>query len=102
MLGSADGCLPVTADYGVIVTGGNARLIQALTENVPVLYSMPVREIYYGSSGITVVTQEGRAISADACVVTVPLGVLKAGHIDFKPQLPPSKVGAISRLGCVT
>lgn len=32
-------------------------------------------------------------------IVTVPLGVLKAGDIKFVPALPKSKLGAIDRLG---
>ena len=36
---------------------------------------------------------------ADSVVVTVPLGVLKAGTIAFDPPLPVDKLGAIERLG---
>ena len=38
-------------------------------------------------------------VSADACVVTVPLGVLKRGAPAFSPPLPPRKLQAIKRLG---
>jgi monoamine oxidase len=34
-------------------------------------------------------------------LVTVPLGVLKAGGIEFAPALPDEKLGAIDRLGMV-
>ena len=37
--------------------------------------------------------------SARAVVVTVPLGVLKAGAIKFRPALPRRKLSAISKLG---
>lgn len=36
---------------------------------------------------------------ADAVVVTVPLGVLKAGTISFHPPLPEWKTQAINNLG---
>lgn len=36
---------------------------------------------------------------ADRVVVTVPLGVLKAGRIRFEPPLPPARQEAIQRLG---
>lgn len=36
---------------------------------------------------------------ADAVIVTVPLGVLKAGVVKFQPPLSARKQGAISRLG---
>ena len=37
--------------------------------------------------------------AGDAVLVTVPLGVLKAGSIAFVPPLPERKQGAIQRLG---
>lgn len=37
--------------------------------------------------------------TGDAVIVTVPLGVLKAGVIQFQPPLSARKQGAISRLG---
>ena len=56
-------------------------------------------------AGVKVVCQaEGGAGSgtiheADRLVVTVPLGVLKAGRIRFDPPLPTQKQAAIERLG---
>lgn len=83
-----------------VAAGGNARLVQALAEDVPVLYNTPVASVDYGGGGVTVTTVEGSAVVADACIVTVPLGVLKADTIDFQPPLPEAKRQAISRLGC--
>jgi polyamine oxidase len=80
--------------------GGTAQLVKALARGVPVLFNSPAARVHYGARGVTVVTTQGRAITADACIVTVPLGVLKAGKIDFCPPLPKAKVRAIKRLGC--
>jgi Flavin containing amine oxidoreductase len=74
--------------------------VQGLTKGVPILYNSPAARVHYGTSGVTVVTTQGRAITADACIVTVPLGVLKANKIDFFPPLPKAKANAIKRLGC--
>ena len=41
----------------------------------------------------------GEGIEADAVLITVPLGVLKARSVTFKPPLPPWKRQAIERLG---
>ena len=38
-------------------------------------------------------------MDADRVIVTVPLGVLKAGTIAFDPPLPEEKQQAIERLG---
>lgn len=82
--------------------GGTAQLVDGLTKGVPILYNSPASRVHYGTSGVTVVTTQGRAITADACVVTVPLGVLKAGKISFMPPLPTAKATAIKRLGCAS
>lgn len=81
--------------------GGTAQLVEGLTKDVPILYNSPAARVHYGTSGVTVVTTQGRAITADACIVTVPLGVLKANKISFFPPLPKAKASAIKRLGCV-
>lgn len=43
--------------------------------------------------------EDGRNFLADAAILTVPLGVLKAKLIEFEPKLPDWKVSAISDLG---
>lgn len=43
--------------------------------------------------------ESGDKLEGDAVLVTVPLGVLKAGTIVFDPPLPPWKASAISKLG---
>jgi len=45
------------------------------------------------------VTTDAQTFEADAVVVTVPLGVLKSGSIEFVPALPTRKQTAIERLG---
>ena len=46
-----------------------------------------------------VVTEGGKVYDADAAVITVPLGVLKANLIKFEPRLPEWKEAAINDLG---
>jgi len=63
-----------------------------------------VKEIAYNDAGVKVTTTKGQSYSADAVVVTLPLGVLKrtkgqSGHITFTPELPKAKREAMGRLG---
>jgi len=52
------------------------------------------------AAGIVVVTaRDGRTCRAARAVVTVSLGVLKAGALAFAPPLSEAKRGAIARLG---
>jgi len=53
----------------------------------------------HATEGCTVLTAGGERYDVDCCIVTVPLGVLKAGAIRFAPALPPSKQAAIARIG---
>lgn len=48
---------------------------------------------------VTVTTVEGRVFEADAVVIAVPLGVLKADLLQFEPRLPEWKAEAIADLG---
>lgn len=48
---------------------------------------------------MAVVTGAGSVLTADAVVVTVPLGVLKAGALRFVPELPAWKQEAVRKLG---
>ena len=48
---------------------------------------------------ISVTTRDGRVYTADQVIITVPLGILKAKDIIFKPNLPQSKQDAIGRIG---
>ncbi|KDP30478.1 hypothetical protein JCGZ_16157 [Jatropha curcas] len=78
--------------------GGNGRLVQALAENVPILYEKTVHTIRYGSDGVQVVSGS-QVFEGDMALCTVPLGVLKSGSIKFIPELPQRKLDGIKRLG---
>jgi len=65
---------------------------------------VPVTEILLGREGVTVRTEASpdapaKEVHARYVLVTVPLGVLKAGTIRFDPPLPSDKLAAIQRLG---
>ncbi|KAL3732018.1 hypothetical protein ACJRO7_028805 [Eucalyptus globulus] len=78
--------------------GGNGRLVQALAENVPILYERTVHTIRYGNDGVQVMAGS-QVFEGDMALCTVPLGVLKSGSIKFIPELPQRKLDGIKRLG---
>jgi lysine-specific histone demethylase 1 len=78
--------------------GGNGRLVQALAENMPILYEKTVQSISYGGDGVQVVSGS-QVYEADMALCTVSLGVLKSGSIKFNPELPQRKLDGIKRLG---
>lgn len=84
-----------------VVVHGFGGLVDALAQGLDVRLGHVVRAIEYaGTVGdpVAVVTDRGR-FEGDAVICTLPLGVLKAGTVEFTPPLPAAKVQAIARLG---
>lgn len=54
-----------------------------------------MKSIDQDAKGVTVTPAKGEKLTADYVIVTVPLGVLKAGSITFSPPLPTAKQAAI-------
>ena len=83
-----------------LLPGGNTRIVRELAKDVPIVYGCQAKAVRYSvADGVEVESHDGRCFRADAAVVTLPLGVLKAGSVAFDPPLPERKLGAIRRLG---
>ncbi|MFN0009836.1 MAG: flavin monoamine oxidase family protein [Planctomycetota bacterium] len=80
-----------------VVAGGYVTLVEALADGLDVRLGEPVTGIRHGPDGVLVTTASG-AHQGSHAIVTLPLGVLKTGAIEFDPPLPESKRGAIERL----
>ncbi len=78
--------------------GGYVGILQGLAEGLDIRLSHRVARVRYGADGVEVETDRG-SFEADAGIVTLPLGVLKAGSVRFEPELPEAKRRAIERLG---
>ena len=64
-----------------------------------VVLNSPVKKIDYSGTSINVTTASNVVYTADRVLVTVPLGVLKAGVIEFSPTLSAAKQSAITSIG---
>ncbi len=82
-------------DY--IFPQGYDQIINGLAKNLEIQRQQKVLKINTSNSGVSVTTDQGN-FTADAAIVTLPLGVLKSGNINFSPPLPANKQGAIARL----
>jgi monoamine oxidase len=76
------------------VLGGYTRLLTQVAAGLPVAFGSPVTRVRWDDSGVEVATR-GTAQRFDAAVVTLPLGVLKRGEVEFDPPLPAPKRAAI-------
>ena len=82
----------------LFVTNGYDRIVNGLAIGLDIRLGHFVRRIEYSGAGVQLETNQG-SFAGDAVLVTIPLGVLKSGDVEFTPELPASKQRAISRLG---
>jgi len=64
-----------------------------------IVFNSPVSSIDHSGSTVSVTTAGNTVYEADRVLVTVSLGVLKAGLIHFSPELPSEKLDAIQAVG---
>lgn len=77
---------------------GFDRLAQHLASALAVQLKQVVREVHWREPVVRVVTDRGE-FQAERVVLTLPLGVLKAGSVRFLPALPAAQQAAIDQLG---
>ncbi|TDL99538.1 MAG: amine oxidase [Flavobacteriaceae bacterium] len=82
----------------VIATSGYDTIPNYLAKGLDVGTGQRVSKVDYTGSKVKI-THNGKLSEADYVLVTVPLGVLKAGKISFTPSLPTNKQTAIDKLG---
>jgi monoamine oxidase len=83
-------------DY--LVPSGYGALVSRYGADVPVRLETPVTAIRWDGNGVAVESPAG-TLRASAAIVTVPIGVLKAGGIRFSPDLPDHIQAALDGLG---
>ncbi len=79
------------------VTGGMNQLIDLLATGLDIRLGDPVKRIEWRSGAVRVATAT-RSFDADAVVVTIPVGLINSGAIEFAPALPAAKLASAGRL----
>lgn len=83
-----------------VLQRGYGAVADALADGLDIKLGHVVTGIDVGDGSRPVRVTTGRGdFEADKVLVTVPLGVLKAGTVAFEPPLPTEKQTAITRLG---
>uniref|UniRef100_A0A1D1Z8Z1 Putative polyamine oxidase 4 n=1 Tax=Anthurium amnicola TaxID=1678845 RepID=A0A1D1Z8Z1_9ARAE len=88
----------LSGGHGLMVQGYDP-LIKALAKDIDIRLNHRVTRITRRCNKVVLTVEGGRDFVADAAIITVPLGVLKANLIEFEPKLPDWKLTAISDLG---
>ncbi len=82
----------------LLVPSGYGNLVARHGAGLDIRLNQPVSEIRWDGPGVSVTTPAG-TLRAQACIVTVPVGVLKAGAIRFTPALPARTRDALDGIG---
>ncbi len=82
----------------VIFPGGFLKIFETLVEGYDIKYETIVKKIDVESKAVNITTNRASYV-ADAVLVTVPLGVLKSGDIQFNPPLDAKRQDSIEKLG---
>jgi monoamine oxidase len=82
----------------VLFPNGYDQIIHYLAQGLTVHLEHVVSKIAYDSQGVTLTTNRGE-FRAERAIITLPLGVLQRGQIEFAPALPEAKQEAIQTLG---
>ncbi|MCX2982515.1 FAD-binding protein [Halieaceae bacterium IMCC14734] len=85
-------------DTEVVFPHGYDALASALAEGLDIVLNSPVTAVDYREDTNVVVKTKTQNYTASRVLITVPLGVLKAGVIEFLPALPSAQVAAIDAL----
>ncbi|KAJ9147201.1 hypothetical protein P3X46_029389 [Hevea brasiliensis] len=75
----------LSGGHGLMVQGYDP-IIKALAKDISIHLNHRVRKICYGPNKVMVMVENGRKFIADAAIVTVPIGILKANLIQFEPS----------------
>ncbi len=78
-------------------TGGYVGVVDALAEGLDIALERPVTEVRAEADGVELVAGGERFVGTHT-IVTVPVGVLRAGSISFSPGLSADRLAALDRL----
>lgn len=78
---------------------GYGQLAGHLARGLDVRLGAVVRAVRVRNAGVSVELASGAVLEAGQVLVTVPLGVLKAGTIRFDPPLADAQAAAVERIG---
>jgi monoamine oxidase len=95
--GETEGAMAFNTD-DLLVTAGFGKIIEKLAAGLDIRMNQKVLIVRQNDERATVTTA-GEDFEGDFALITLPLGVLKAGDVRFDPVFSTSKKNAIKKLG---
>jgi len=86
----------------VVLPGGYGQMVERLADGLDIRLNQVVQRVDWQRGESVLVTTSQGCFKGRRCLVTLPLGVLKANYVQFNPPLAvasPAKALAIQRLG---
>ena len=81
----------------LIVPSGYGNLVASSAAGLDIRLGQVVQAVRWDGASVTITTPSGE-LRANGCILTVPVGVLKAGAIRFTPELPAATRNALAGL----
>jgi len=85
-------------DANFHILDGYDRLIAFMADGLTLRLASPVKQVRWEPGRVALELAGGEQLDARSTIITVPLGVLKAGRPAFAPALPPAKQRAIAAI----
>ena len=82
----------------VLFPKGYIQILETLVDGLDIKLEHIVSKVEYDDQSVIVTTNQG-TFDAKYVISTLPIGVLKAGDVEFSPPLPAAKQQAIDRIG---
>ncbi|MEW6277725.1 MAG: FAD-dependent oxidoreductase [Candidatus Eremiobacterota bacterium] len=82
----------------LLMPDGYGAIVDGLASGLDIRRGHLVERMEHSSEGVRVSVTGRGTFEADLAVVTLPLGVLRAGGVSFHPDLPADKKAALQRL----
>ncbi|TNF65289.1 MAG: FAD-binding protein [Gammaproteobacteria bacterium] len=82
----------------VIFTDGYNQVIKRLAQGLSIRFNQQVKSVNYKKDDMIEIKTKDKQYFCRYLISSLPLGVLKAGDVEFSPDLPSEKVEAISSL----
>lgn len=81
----------------ILLPGGYDQILKGLAAGVDIRLGHVATDVAHGPDGVRIKTSRG-VFAAKRAIVTLPLGVLRAGAVRFDPGLPTEKSAAIAAM----
>jgi monoamine oxidase len=90
--------VPNAGEGDTRIVEGYSKLHDNLAARLDIRLNTIVETVDWSQDPIRVIARDGATFTADRVIITLPLAVLKANKVQFKPGLPAWKQDAIERL----